>query len=142
MPDYEVTLESAWIIRDVKSLDDVFAFLDEEMGELRISPEAAYAINLAVEELFTNMVKYGVGSVDDISLSLTREKNRLTIQLVDHGVGMFDPMSADEIDTSIPLEQRKIGGLGIHLVRNMVDDVQYSYADGCSTITVIKNLEH
>jgi len=128
--------------KDVKSLDDVFAFLDEEMGELRISPEAAYAINLAVEELFTNMVKYGVGSVDDISLSLTREKNRLTIQLVDHGVGMFDPMSADEIDTSIPLEQRKIGGLGIHLVRNMVDDVQYSYADGCSTITVIKNLEH
>jgi len=128
--------------KDVKSLDDVFAFLDEEMGELRISPEAAYAINLAVEELFTNMVKYGVGSVDDISLSLTREKNRLTIQLVDHGVGMFDPMSADEIDTSIPLEQRKIGGLGIHLVRNMVDDIQYSYADGCSTITVIKNLEH
>jgi serine/threonine-protein kinase RsbW len=128
--------------KDVRSLDDIFAFLDEEMRELRISPEAAYAMNLAVEELFTNMVKYGVGSMDDISLSLTREENRLIIRLVDHGVGMFDPMSAEEVDTSIPLEQRKIGGLGIHLVRHVVDDVQYSYADGCSTITVVKNLEH
>ena len=128
--------------KDISSLADVFAFIDEMMSAKTVSPAVSYAVSLAVEELFTNMVKYGTGSTDDISLDVQWNNNALVVRLVDHDVDPFDPRGAGEIDPSVPLNERRIGGLGIHLVRHMVDDLQYTYAGRCSTITIIKNLEH
>jgi len=128
--------------KDISSLADVFAFIDEVMPASTVSPTASYAVNLAVEELFTNMVKYGKGSTTDISLDVELFSHAVVVRLVDHDVDPFDPRGAGEIDASIPLSERRIGGLGIHLVRHMVDDLQYTYADRCSTITIIKSLEH
>jgi len=127
--------------KEIASLDSVFTFLGEAMDGMSVSAEGVYAINLAVEEFFTNMVKYGKGSQSDIAVSVEREGARLVVRLIDRGVDPFDPTSTGDVDTSIPLEQRNVGGLGIHLARNMLDDIRYSYADRASTITIIKNLE-
>jgi serine/threonine-protein kinase RsbW len=127
--------------KSIASLADVFAFIDELMSAQMVSPADSYAVLLAVEELFTNMVKYGTGSNSDISLDFEFYSRALVVRLVDHDVDPFDPRDAGKIDDSVPLSERRIGGLGIHLVRNMVDDLQYTYADRCSTITIIKNLE-
>jgi anti-sigma regulatory factor (Ser/Thr protein kinase) len=128
--------------KDISSLADVFAYIDEVISTRAISPSVTYAVSLAVEELFTNMVKYGKGSNDDIAIDVQFYTHALVVRLVDHNVDPFDPRGAGEVDTSIPLPERKVGGLGIHLVRHMVDDLQYTYAGRCSTLTIIKNLEH
>lgn len=128
--------------REFSSLDGIFTFLSEAMDGIPVSEEGMYAINLAVEEFFTNMVKYGKGSQDDVLVSVDQEGNQAVVRLVQRGVERFDPTATGEIDMSIPLEERKIGGLGIHLAKHMLDDIRYSYFDGASTITIIKNVEH
>jgi anti-sigma regulatory factor (Ser/Thr protein kinase) len=128
--------------KEFSSLDEIFAFLSKAMDGISLSAEGMYAINLAVEEFFTNMVKYGKGSEEFILVSVDQEGTRAVVRLVDRGVERFDPTMTSEVDTSIPLEERKIGGLGIHLAKHMLDDIQYSYSNGASTITIIKNLEH
>lgn len=126
--------------KDFSSLDQIFAFVDEHLSAPGIGPDTRNSVHFIVEELFTNMVKYGTSSRLDVTLAVRVEASKLTIELTDHDVEEFDPNSAPEIDPSVPLQQRRIGGLGIHLVKQMVDELRYSYADRCSTITVVKNL--
>jgi serine/threonine-protein kinase RsbW len=127
--------------KSIGSLDQVFAFVDESMSVLKVDAEVAFAVTLAIEEFFTNMIKYSPEAANDVLISMSREGKRLTVTLVDTGVGPFDVTRADRVDTSLPLEERKVGGLGIHLVRNMLDSITYDYADRQSTITFVKNLE-
>ena len=123
------------------SLSDIFAFLDEQLSGRRVSPADHYAVHFVVEELFTNMVKYGTASSLDVSLDIEIRMHALTLHLIDHDVDPFDPNDAPGVDPATPLAERRIGGLGIHLVKQMVDDLQYTYAERCSTITITKNLE-
>jgi anti-sigma regulatory factor (Ser/Thr protein kinase) len=125
----------------IASIPDIFAFVDEQLSGANVSPAVSYGVYLVVEELFTNMVKYGTSSSNDISFAVQIERSVLVLRLIDYDVDRFDPREAREIDTTVPLSERRIGGLGIHLVKQMVDDLQYTYADRCSTITIIKNLE-
>jgi len=91
--------------------------------DLRILP----TVDLAVEELFTNMVKYAKGSDAAIRVSLTEIPSGVEVSLTDFGVERFDPTRAPEVDVEAPIEQRKPGGLGLHLINKMVDSVEYHY---------------
>jgi anti-sigma regulatory factor (Ser/Thr protein kinase) len=127
--------------KSIGSLEEVFTFVDESISALEVDASVAYAITLAIEEFFTNMVKYSSEASNDVSISLSREGKQLMVTMVDDGVGPFDVTRANDVDTSLPLEERKVGGLGIHLVRNMLDSVTYDYTDRQSRITFIKKLE-
>jgi anti-sigma regulatory factor (Ser/Thr protein kinase) len=127
--------------KDLSSLHDVFAVLNLFVTEERIDPASAFAIDIAVEEFFTNMVKYGRGSLLDISLSLSREGNRVVVALTDSDVEPFDVTAHPEVLVDKPMSERRVGGLGIHLARTMVDSIDYRYADRKSTITFTKLLE-
>jgi serine/threonine-protein kinase RsbW len=127
--------------RAIASLDQVFAFVGEALADLNVPPEPAFAVELAIEEFFTNMVKYNTESRDDILLILKRDDDRLTVEMVDSGGHPFDPTSAKDPDTSLPLAERRVGGLGIHLVKTLMDDLRYQYDGGRNTITFSKNLE-
>jgi serine/threonine-protein kinase RsbW len=93
-----------------------------------------------VEELFTNMVKYNPEATRDIALSMGQSNATLTVRLTDFDVAPFDVTRAPQVDVTKPLEERAIGGLGLHLVRQMADTIRYEYADGRSTITFTKTL--
>jgi serine/threonine-protein kinase RsbW len=93
-----------------------------------------------VEELFTNMVKYNPDAIRDIALSFGQNNSTLTVRLTDFDVAPFDVTRAPPVDVTKPLEERAIGGLGLHLVRQMADTIRYEYADGRSTITFTKAL--
>ncbi|UCD95340.1 MAG: ATP-binding protein [Candidatus Zixiibacteriota bacterium] len=122
------------------SLADVFDFMKEFMVLNGIDDSSAYAINLAVEEIFTNFVKYGTKSDSEISVDLLKEADKLTVQIVDLDAEEFDVTAFPKADTDLPLKDRKIGGLGIHLVRQMMDEVKYEYKDQNSKITLVKYL--
>jgi anti-sigma regulatory factor (Ser/Thr protein kinase) len=116
--------------------DRVAAFFLEQ----EIDAEHRFAVDLAVEEIFTNMVKYNPGGGGEIEVALEREGDRLTVRLVDPDSEPFDITRAAEIDPDLPLQQRPIGGLGLHLVRKMIDEIDYAYAKRRSTITLSKRI--
>jgi anti-sigma regulatory factor (Ser/Thr protein kinase) len=126
--------------REIKALEDVFGFISEFAVHNGLGDALVFKLDLAIEELFVNMVKYNPGNPNDILISLSRYGDRLTVCLVDSDVEPFDITKADEYDSNQPLEKRPIGQLGIHLVNRMVDKISYEYKDRQSTITLIKDL--
>ena len=124
----------------VTSLDEIFAFLDEEFARHGPDPTTAYALTLAVEEFFTNFVKYNPESDHDVTVGVRLEGDALTVHLVAHDVNAFDVTATGPVDVSLSLEERTPGGLGIHLSRHMLDDVRYNYESRRSTITLVKRL--
>jgi anti-sigma regulatory factor (Ser/Thr protein kinase) len=127
--------------RTAASLEAIYAFVREFLSSQGLPEEVAFDVDLIVEELFTNMVKYGVGGRPEITLGLAWKAPALTVRLEDEGAPRFDPGNAPPVDVSRPLEERRAGGLGLHLVRRMADRLEYAYEDGRSRITVTKRVE-
>lgn len=106
------------------------------------APAAAeYLANLAIEELTTNSIKYGYddGGEHIIEFELKFTPSELVIVVTDDG-RPFNPLEAREPDTSLPIEQRPIGGLGIHLLRKMTDGMEYTRQNGKNRLTLRKSL--
>ena len=106
------------------------------------TPDLSYKVNLALEELVINIMDYGFDGGDhDIDITVISEDHRLTIEIADSGKP-FDPLQDAPIpDTDAPIEERPIGGLGIYLVRNMMDDMQYRREGDRNYLTMIANRE-
>ncbi len=129
--------------RAVSSLDEVFEFLQQFADEHDLDQRTALAINLVVEELFTNMVRHNVGGGDHITLALDHDDSNVFIELVDVDVEPFDPSTVAAVPVEAGIDARKAGGLGVHLVRRLVDDMHYDYdtEDRRMRISVKKSLE-
>jgi len=100
-----------------------------------IDPSLRTAVDLCIEELFVNMVKYNKESNRDIELGLTAIPGGLEVSLTDFDVERFDPTVSREVDVDAPLAERTPGGLGVYLVLKMVDSIHYEYHDRQSKIT-------
>ena len=127
--------------RSYDSLEDIFEFTEHFFEAEKIAAPARFPVHFVMEELFTNMVKYNPGNPNDILLDVDRSNNRVTVSLTDYDVDEFDVTQERHIDTELPLEQRQVGGLGVHLIQKMVDTLQYRYEDRRSKITFSKELE-
>jgi serine/threonine-protein kinase RsbW len=127
--------------RTIASLQTIFDFIDDFVTAYRIDDSSAFAISIMVEELFTNMVKHNPHTVNDVAIDLQREGATVRITLTDSDVEPFDLTAAEEVDVRESLDNRKPGGLGIHLVKNLADDIRYEYKNRQSKITLIKKLE-
>lgn len=126
--------------REIGSLDEIFDFVDDFTSSHDISEDTAFSLRLVVEELFTNLVRHNVGGRDHIPIRLDKDSNQLTLQLKDFDV---EPIATPEIQVDVrqPLSERKVGGLGIHLVKSVVDTLTYDYKNGTLCVTAIKNME-
>jgi serine/threonine-protein kinase RsbW len=111
------------------------------LGEQQTSPEAGFLVSLAIEELVTNCIKYGYDDAGEhtIDIELSLAGHTLTMIVVDDG-HPFDPLAAPPPDLSLAIEDRPIGGLGIHLLRELADDVTYERRDGTNRLTLTKRM--
>ena len=128
--------------REIAALDQVFEFVGRFLADNDIGEGASFSAKLAIEELFTNMVKYNPEGVNDISISMSVEDGKLLIRMVDFDVKPFDVSRDREVDVTKPIEERSPGGLGLHLVRNIMDKISSEYKHGNVYITLIKTLEN
>src|SRR5204862_445404 len=108
--------------RSFDELAAIFAFTRENMNA-----EIARTVDFVLEELFTNIVKYGARSEAPVHIDIVRVAGGAEVTIIDTDAEPFDIMAAPEADVNLPIEERKPGGLGIHLIRKMVDTIQYSY---------------
>ena len=82
-----------------------------------------------MEELFTNMVKYSPGGAARIDIGLAAITDGVEVTLTDYDVERFDVTAAPDAVTDLPIEQRRPGGLGLHLIRRLVDAIDYDYSE-------------
>jgi serine/threonine-protein kinase RsbW len=106
-----------------------------------ISPEAIYFAGLTIEELVTNCIKYGYDDSGEhiIYIELSVANRTLTITVVDDGHA-FDPLAVTPPDMSEALEDRPIGGLGIHMLRELADNMSYERRDNTNRVTLTKRM--
>ena len=108
----------------------------------RNAPAAAdYLANLAIEELVTNCIKYGYEDSAEhvIEIELKLNARELVLTVTDDG-HPFNPLQVPEPDTNKPVEDLRVGGLGIHLLRKMSDRMEYARIDGKNQVTLLKSL--
>lgn len=119
---------------------DLIALLSEAEDFLKgqgASGRAILRVRLILEEMILNLLKYGAGSVNqEIGVRLEATADRIVIQIEDDGVP-FDPRSAPEIDKTLPLEQRREGGMGIQIVRSFVTEMDYERIDGRNRLRMV-----
>lgn len=129
-------------LRLPNTFDALSTAADETTGFLETHaapPDAVFAANLAIEELVTNIVKYGYDDADahEIVIRLVLEADELRIEISDDGHA-FNPFDQPEPDITLPAEERPIGGLGIHFVRNMLDACDYCRESDRNVVTLTK----
>ena len=126
--------------RSLESLDEISEALRVFFADNDAGTEHLESVILAVEELFTNMLKYG-GGTREILIAFALEDGELSVGLTDFDVNEFDVTKTPEVDVDRPLFEREPGGLGIHLIKKMMDRIEYNYVDRRGTTTFFKKLD-
>ncbi len=135
--------------RNLDSLSPLYEFAQEIFESNDISPGVRFPVHLAMEELFVNMVKYNPDVPTDITVEVTvtflgeatndaTSSKEVTVTLVDDGGVEFDVTAKRNVNIDAPLEERTPGGLGIHLIQNLADRLEYTYKDGRGEVIFTK----
>ena len=107
-----------------------------------MDPSTIMSMNLALEEAVVNVMSYAytAGTRGNVDIEAQANERRLKFTISDWGIP-FDPTANKEVDTTLSAEERPIGGLGIHLIRQMMDSINYERIDGKNVLTLRKKLE-
>jgi len=123
------------LVRRLAGLRALFAFVERFGRDQRLGALDRNAIAVVFEELFTNMVRHNARATGVIALDLLRQGPVVRGRIADPRSRRFDVTARPEVDVDQPLAAREPGGLGLHLVHHLVDELQYRYRDRRSTIT-------
>jgi serine/threonine-protein kinase RsbW len=115
--------------RSIDSLEAIFAFTAETFEREALAAEIRTPVDFALEELFTNVVKYGNRTEAPVHIEMTRLPAGVEVTLVEEDALPFDPTHRPPVDITLPIEERIPGGMGLHLVSKLVDAWEYRYDD-------------
>lgn len=135
--DEQLTLHN-----DVKEVEELSAFIKQVAERLNIGKSLAFNLRLALEEAVVNVMEYAypVGTAGDVNIRVTFNGQRLNFIITDTGIS-FNPTEASAANTSLSAEERPVGGLGIFLVRELMDTINYERIDGKNVLTLSKKIE-
>jgi len=124
------------------SVSQIREYIGEEIAGLGVDDRLAFQLGLAIEELTVNIVKYAykdnLGQTIDVAIQ--KGPYQVTIHVMDRGVP-FNPMKAPEPDIEAPLEDRQVGGLGLFLVKNLVDEIKYERIGDQNHLMIMKSIK-
>ena len=117
----------------METVSQVAAFVEEHLDQFDVPMKLSAKLMIAVDEIYSNIVRYSGAS--EAQIRLTKETDTVRLIFRDNGKP-YDPMDAKEPDITASAEDRAIGGLGIFMVRKMMDHVEYMYKDGQNVLTL------
>ena len=136
-------MEKKLVIKnDISEISKLATFIGELSEELDLTPELNFNLNLVLEEAVSNVILYAYGKEvqKEITLLANMSNNNLIFVLTDSGKE-FDPTKVPDADVTLSAEEREIGGLGIFLIRQIMDMVEYQRIDGKNVLTMQKQLD-
>ena len=132
---------SITLTNDVELVPELTEFVEEVCEEMNFDMDTTMSLNLALEEAVVNVMEYAypADTKGEIIIEALANSVRLKFVITDWGKP-FDPTSMEEVDTTLSVEERPIGGLGIHLVRQIMDSINYERIGGKNVLTLRKKL--
>lgn len=129
------------LANDLAEISRLAEAVEAFCGPLEPSAKDVLSLHLALEEVVTNVINHGYtdGHAHVFTVDLLMEDRRVTAVVTDDAPP-YDPLAREEVDVSLPLEQRPIGGLGVHLVKKLMDSVCYERRDGKNILTLVRTL--
>lgn len=129
------------ISNEMSQLDVIANTLELLADEWNLTMDETMKLNLVLEEVVTNIINYGYpdNAVRTIDIRFTLHERVFTMQTIDDAIG-FNPLLQAEPDINQPVEDRKIGGLGIHFMRTIMDHLEYKRIDEKNILTLSKKL--
>ena len=131
---------SVKITAELKNLTEIYHFVETTGATLDLETTAIYDLQLAVDEAVTNVIVHGYrGRRGNIELKIEQEKDTIVVRLCDEAPP-FDPTTVPPPNLTTPLEERALGGLGVYLIQQVMDEVSHRVtAKGGNELTLIKS---
>jgi sigma-B regulation protein RsbU (phosphoserine phosphatase) len=127
---------------DIETIPQLNEFIDTVAEEIGLDMSLTMSLNLAIEEAVVNVMEYAYpeGEQGNVDIEVIADDKWLTFIISDNGIP-FDPTTQKDADTTLSAEERPIGGLGIFLVRQLMDSINYQRKDGKNILTLSKKME-
>lgn len=126
---------------DIATISQLSEFVETVCEEKGLDMALTMNLNLALEEAVVNVMSYAYpDSQGDVKVDIMIDDQKVVSTLTDSGIP-FDPTQKGDVDTTLPAEERPIGGLGIHLVKQIMDKVSYQYVGNQNILTLEKNIK-
>lgn len=134
---YISTKEQLTLTNDIQELERLEPFLENFFNRNNLDMTLLPSVNLALEEALANVIMYAYpkGVQGEVTLSTNIKGKDILMEIKDEGAP-FDPLQQQEANLDVPLEERQIGGLGIHLIKEIMNEVNYVYKDGKNVLTM------
>ena len=126
----------------IDNIPTVTAWIDEQLEALDCPMKAQMQIDIAIDELFSNIARYAYNPETGpatVRVEVVENPMAVLITFIDKGIP-YDPLKQEDPNTHLPAEEREIGGLGIFMVKKTMDDITYEYKDGQNILTIKKNI--
>ena len=127
---------------EIARMDDVLDFINAELEAHDVPMKTIMQLDIAIEEIFVNIAHYAynpeIGQAS-ITVEVDDASRSITIRFMDRGKP-YDPLSREDPDVTLGVEEREIGGLGIYMVKKSMDEVSYAYEEGQNILTIRKLL--
>ena len=135
--------ETLTLKNDVHEVTRFSSFIKSVIEKLGIEKSLARQLRLAIEEAVVNVINYAypADTEGSITITTTSDGNALRCQIIDTGIP-FDPTAKEKTDITLSAEERQVGGLGILLVRELMDSIHYERVEGQNVLTLMKKIKH
>ena len=133
----ELTIEAT-----IENITAVTDFVNGLLEGYHCPMKAQMQIDVAIDELFSNIARYAYGEASGdatVQMEIDDATRTVSITFIDSGVP-FNPLEIADPDVTLPAKKRRIGGLGIFMVRKMMDKLEYVYENGCNRLTIYKRM--
>ena len=134
--------KSIILTNDISEVSKLYEFVEEIGNEFSLTPDVVFNLNLVLEEAVVNVINYAYPKEEHQSIYLSATLHEATIVLILTDTGKeFDPTMAPDVDITLSADEREIGGLGIFLIRQIMNEVKYERIDGKNILTLEKKLD-
>ena len=129
------------LANEISEISKLNAFVEDIGNEFSLTPDVIFNLNLVLEEAVVNIINYAYPKEEHESIYLSAKMHEGSIVMVLTDTGKeFDPTMVPDVDVTMSADERQIGGLGIFLIRQIMNEVKYERIDGKNILTLEKRL--